>query len=110
MKNIKNYATSLTSLTFIVIGLSGIMLFLGIGKNYVKDLHEVLGLAFVVVALLHVVANWTLMKKYFSKKVFLLSSILVLAVSVAFISQSRGDNGVNPKRYVLSAVLDKPFP
>lgn len=109
LKTLKTYATSLTALIFLVIGVSGVMLFFHLGESYVKELHEILGLAFVAVVLLHVVANWTLMQKYFTKKVFLTLGVVVAVVSAGFVYQGTGKSGVNPKMYIIKTAINKPF-
>lgn len=109
MRQIKNYATSLTTLIFLVVGTSGVMLFFHLGESYVKELHEILGLAFVVAAFLHVYTNWTLMKKYFTNKIFLGLSVLVVAISAIFVSQGASRGGVNPKTYILQITINQPM-
>jgi hypothetical protein len=55
---LRKYATPLSFVTFLAAGVTGVMLFLGIGSRQVGDLHEWLGLAFVAAMILHLVRNW----------------------------------------------------
>jgi hypothetical protein len=55
---LRKYATPLSFVTFLAAGVTGVMLFLGIGSREVGDLHEWLGLAFVAAMILHLVRNW----------------------------------------------------
>lgn len=109
MKKLKNYATPLTSLVFLVIAFSGVMLYFKIYESYVKELHEVLGLVFVAVAILHIIANWTLMKKYFTKGAFIFCAILVVCVSSIFVVEAQSKSSINPKMYIIKKVINMPF-
>ena len=66
----RDIATSLTSLIFIVIGGTGVLMYFHLFDSYTKELHEIIGLFFVAVVFLHVFFNWNSMRTYFSKKVF----------------------------------------
>jgi len=103
----RDYATSFTTLMFLVIGTSGVMMYFHFYDKYVKELHEVLGLVFVTVALFHVFANWKAMKNYFSKKVFLFAVAITFVVSSAFIISSL-EKGDNPKKMLIGKVLNTP--
>lgn len=103
-------ATSLTAGIFLIIGISGLMLFFHVSDALVKSLHEYLGVAFVVVALFHVLYNWSSMKNYFSKKVFLVATVCVLAVSGGFVyNASIVSSGENPKEALIVSMLNAPF-
>lgn len=109
MKNFKNIATSATIAAFVVIAVSGVMLYLHFGENYVKHLHEYIGLVFVFVGILHVAANWSLAKKYFEKRVFYILGACVIAFSGFFIAEGFSQKGVNPKSYIISSVINQPL-
>ena len=100
----RDIATSLTTLIFLVIGITGIFMFFHLFDKYTKELHEILGLAFVVVVIFHVVFNFKSMKQYFSKKVFLLSSIIVAIISLMFIFNA--PEGKSSKDIMFNAVFD----
>lgn len=104
---LRDFATSFTTLMFLVIGLSGVMMFFHFFDSYVKELHEILGLVFVAAAILHVVANWKAMKNYFSKKVFLGAILLTVIVSAGFVVSSL-NKGENPKGVMMGRVLNGP--
>jgi hypothetical protein len=55
---LRNYATPLSFVAFLAAGLTGLMLFLGIGSRELGDLHEWLGLIFVAAMVLHLIRNW----------------------------------------------------
>ncbi|UFS62817.1 DUF4405 domain-containing protein [Sulfurimonas sp. HSL-3221] len=104
---IKESATSLTALVFIVVGVSGILLYFHLFDVQVKALHETLGLLFVAAALLHVYFNWKGMKRYFPKKLFMGSAAVLTAISIAFIASAQ--SGPNPKVTLIERALNAPL-
>ena len=109
MKKIINrsLATSLTTFLFLVMGTTGVLMFFHLFDNYTKELHEILGLAFVFIVFIHVLFNWKSMKTYFSKTVFKLSFALVTVISLGFILSSSDDT--NPKRHIINSLLSAPL-
>ena len=107
----KDIATSLTTFIFLVIGITGIMMFFHIFDKYTKDLHEILGLAFIAVVIFHVIFNFKQMKQYFSKKVFLGSAVLVSLISLGFILNT--PEGDSTKKIIVGSIfnshIDKTF-
>jgi len=99
----RDIATSLTTLVFIVIGTTGIMMYFHILDKYTKEMHEILGLVFVGAVFLHVFVNFNSMKQYFKKKTFLTISILTLLTVGIFAANS--PKGDNPKRLIIESVL-----
>ena len=66
----KNIATSFTALAFLVVGISGVLMYFHIFKDYIEDLHEIIGLFFVVVVLFHVFYNFKKHESPFKNKSF----------------------------------------
>ena len=80
---IRDIATSFTTTIFLVIGISGTMMFFHFYDSSVKELHEILGLVFVLVALFHIFYNFKSMKNYFSKNNFTLYfKITIISLSL----------------------------
>lgn len=104
-KKLKEIATSLTTLIFLVIGISGVMLYFHWFSSSVKELHEILGLAFVAVVVLHVFVNWNSMKSYFKKSAFMISAVIIVAISSVFII-TNSTQGINPKTMIIQSVLN----
>lgn len=105
---IREVATSLTTLVFLVIAISGVMMYFHFNTGVVKELHEILGLVFVVAALLHVIMNWKSMRNYFSKKIFISITLIVTIISILFVSQNL-NKGQNPKAVLMQKVLNAPI-
>ncbi len=105
----RTLATSLTTTMFLVIGISGVMLFFHFFSNEVKSLHEYLGLVFVAAVFFHVFYNFKAMKNYFTKRVFISTLLLTVVVSSGFIIQSATAGGDNPKGKIIGSVLKAPL-
>jgi len=54
---LRNYATPLSLVLFLATGITGVMLFLGIRNHQLGEVHEWVGIGFVVVAILHFFRN-----------------------------------------------------
>lgn len=103
----REIATSLTTFGFLVIGTTGILMYFHILDKYTKELHEILGLAFVVIVGFHLIYNWKSFKNYFKSKVFYASAILFLAISLGFILNA--PDVKNPKGAIFDAMLNSPI-
>jgi len=106
-KTIKTIATSYTAVVFLVIAISGLMLYFKIFDDAVGKLHEDIGLVFATVALLHVVGNWNAMKNYFDKKIFLSAVAIITLISGVYIYQElSGEKKEHPGKAVTGKVLN----
>ena len=103
----RDLATSLTALMFVIIGITGVLMFFHLFDVQVKKLHEITGLVFVAAAVLHVYFNWKNMRRYFAKPVFVSTSIAAAAVAAVFIAASGG--GADPKSEIVRVVLAAPL-
>ena len=103
----RDLSTSLTTFVFIVIAVSGVMMFFHLFDNYVKELHEILGLFFILVVMFHVFYNFKSMKNYFTKKVFGFSALSVVLVSLVFVLNT--PYGDSPKKAMIMSMLNSPI-
>ncbi|EAK0826291.1 DUF4405 domain-containing protein [Campylobacter fetus] len=85
MKISKPVGTTATIVTFIVVGITGVLMFFDIKSSGIKVLHEYIGIAMVIASVLHIMANLTPFKKYFAGKKLAIMSVL-FAASVVFIA------------------------
>lgn len=104
---LKDIATSSTTLVFLVVGITGVLMYFHLFDAYTKQMHEILGLVFVVAALIHVFVNFKQMKQYFLKKIFFVLSLVLLSVVVVFTLNV--EDGSNPKRVAIEKVLKSPI-
>lgn len=85
MKLSRNYVTPFISLVFLVVGLSGVLMFFHLFDGYTEVVHECLGVFFVVCAIFHIILNWKALRIHFRKGVFIPALAGVLAISVTLI-------------------------
>lgn len=89
MKLNRNYITPFISLVFLVVGLTGILMFFHLFDGYTEIVHELLGLFFVVCAVFHILLNWKALKIHFKKGVFIPAALAVAVISILFIIQQQ---------------------
>jgi hypothetical protein len=67
MKDLKTrvWLSPLTFLTFLVIGITGLLMLFHVRVPAVKVLHELVGIGFVIVGTVHLVLNWRVFFGYF---------------------------------------------
>mgnify|MGYP000869958899 CR=1 FL=1 len=70
MKLNRNYVTPFISLVFLVVGISGVLMFFHLFDGYTEVVHEVLGVFFMICAVMHIVLNWKPLKMHFKKAFF----------------------------------------
>lgn len=83
----RKYITPFISLVFLVVGLSGVLMFFHLFDGYTEIVHEFLGLFFIVCAVFHIILNWKALKIHFKKGVFIPAVCAVTVVSLVFIIQ-----------------------
>lgn len=79
------YITAISAALFAVVAASGLAMFLGVGEDLVKEMHEWLAVMFVVAVGLHIVRNWKGMTTYFRKRTIAVPAALVAIAAAAFI-------------------------
>lgn len=106
MKLNRNYVTPFISLIFLVIGITGMLMFFHLFDGYTEVVHEFLGLFFVVCAVFHIIINWKALKIHFKKGVFIPAALAVAVISALFIVQQH----YNPKvdTIVLGRIVKAP--
>lgn len=89
MKPNRNYITPFISLVFLVVGISGLLMFFHLFDGYTEVVHEILGLFFVICAIFHIILNWKALKIHFKKGVFLPAILAILTLSVILVVSER---------------------
>jgi len=95
MKLNRNYITPFISLVFLVVGLSGLMMFFHLFDGYTEVVHELLGLFFIICVIFHIILNWNALKIHFKKGVFVPALLGMLTISAAFVVLERLDPPVD---------------
>jgi len=85
MKFNRNYITPFVALIFLVIAISGLLMYLHLFDGYTEVVHENLAVAFVIFAILHIVVNWAGLRTHFKKTVFVPAAITIFLISAGFV-------------------------
>ena len=85
-------------IAFLVISVTGILMFFHVKNGIIVDLHEWLGWIFVVVGVFHLIINWKLFTCLFKKKTALASLALVSAVTLIIALSSENNPGDRKRR------------
>lgn len=74
----KKYATTPVIALFLIVSVTGMLLFFHLGGGSSKVIHEWLGIAFIVFGLLHALANWKPFAKYFGGMKGIAIAVMIL--------------------------------
>lgn len=105
----KNFSTTPTIALFLILSVTGTFLLFHVAGPTVKILHEWLGLAFVIFALLHVFANWALMKRYLVGGKAAMIVAMLVAATIFGLAPAPASDGGNPVRILISQVKRAPL-
>ena len=89
MKVNRNYITPFISLVFLVVGISGMLMFFHLFDGYTEVVHEILGVFFIICAIFHIILNWKPLKIHFKRAVFMPALLGVLTISIILIISER---------------------
>jgi hypothetical protein len=97
-KTIRSHATPLAAATFVVVAVTGVMMFFHLGERLIKELHEWFGVAAALGVALHLAKHWKSMVRYLGAtplRALLAASLLgvVAFVGVAASEEERPRRG-----------------
>ncbi len=78
---LRRWATPLTIVTSVLVGISGVMMFFHLGEGLIKGMHEWIGLLMVAAVVTHIVVHVKPLKRHFSQRAALSVMFAVLLVS-----------------------------
>ena len=110
---LRNYATPLGFVAFLAAGVTGLMLFLGIGSRELGDLHEWLGIFFVAAMILHLVRNGrgvlAMLSSVRAKAIVAgLGAVAIVLIAVQGFGGDGGGQGGGPHR-ILARLASAPI-
>jgi Domain of unknown function (DUF4405) len=93
----RNTITPIAAVLFLVSTITGVMLFFHYKGGLVKESHEWLSIVFSVIAIWHLVRNWSRFTPYFKRNSALVAFGLTLIASLAFTAATGRDSGGGPR-------------
>lgn len=106
----REWATPLTMGAFLVMAVTGLLMFFHLESGFNKPLHEWFGWAMAIGAAGHVVANWFAVKRYLTanRNARLLVGACAAALLLSF--APRPGDAVSPPVQAMQGVLRAPLP
>ena len=90
----RTWISPLTSVTFLVVGITGILLAFHVKNGGIMALHEWIGYAFALVGVIHLVVNWRSFVNLFRQRSALLAVTMGVVLSLAVMAA--GSSGGKP--------------
>lgn len=90
---LRPWATPLTIVTSLFVGISGLMLFFHLGEGLVKGMHEWIGILMVAAMGMHILVHLNPFKRYFTLRPALAVMLVVALISVTLMALSGGEGG-----------------
>lgn len=85
MKIKREIVTPYLIFIFLIVGLSGILMFFHLLDDYTNVVHEFLGITFAVFAILHIILNWKSILNYSNKRLLAVPSVVIILIAGVFI-------------------------
>ena len=84
--SMKSWATPLATATFVILAVTGTLMFFKVEAGFIKPVHEWLSWAMTAGVVLHIIANWKSFTGYFSRKpaLAIIGTGLVVALLAVF--------------------------
>lgn len=104
---LRKYATPLSMAAFLVLGVTGVLMFLHIRNHQMGELHEWFGIAFVVIVLLHLIRNIKSLGMLIRQKRTWIVVVLIAGGGLAAVGASfatAGDSLGNPRAAQAEAI------
>lgn len=108
----RNILSALLAVMFVIVSITGVMMYFKIKILSSEALHIWLGFAFVGICSLHVLKNWSGFLSYFKKRSTHIATLLSFFVILAFIVPpliNPSDTGINPKNIIIGSMMNEPL-
>ena len=108
----RNILSAILTATFVIVAISGVLMFFKIRLFAMESIHIWLGLAFVLVGVLHLFKNWNAFSGYFKKNSTFTSIITVAVICSLFVAiplLNPKEKGVSPKQKIFTMMMVSPL-
>ncbi|WP_298612445.1 DUF4405 domain-containing protein [uncultured Thiothrix sp.] len=111
VNKLRPWATPLTIGAFILMAITGLLMYFHVQLGLAKAAHEWLSIVMVGAVGLHLVVNWKVFKRYFSQKLGLaiISLFAILTITALVIPQPGGSRGGRPDQQAANLLLNLPI-
>lgn len=112
LRKLTRTGTPMVMAVFVVTATTGVLLFFHLGERLIKELHEWIGLAMVVGAVLHIARNWKAILQHLRRPPLWIFAALALTAAAAFIVPALGQGerrGGDGQRQLVRALLRAPI-
>lgn len=98
MNKYRKYITSGVGFTFLIVGVSGVIMQFFFKNQVINHIHAWLGIGMFVFAVVHILQNWSPMKNHLKDwRVFLLLIPVVITVAFTLTGGREERRGMNPR-------------
>jgi hypothetical protein len=104
----KSLITPITAALFLIVAFTGVLLLFHMGGATAKEIHELLSLAFVAAAVLHLVLNWRIFAAYLKKPATIGLGVAVVLV-LAMVLGGKQQGGGSPAMQVFGLIENAPL-
>ncbi|KFL34277.1 MULTISPECIES: DUF4405 domain-containing protein [unclassified Sulfurospirillum] len=108
----RNVLSAVLTVVFVVVSITGVLMYFKIRMFSVQSLHIWLGFAFAIAGCLHLFKNWSGFLSYFKKRSTMVSIAFALCVTATFIILpliNPQAKNIFPKNQLFSAMLNAPL-
>lgn len=105
----KSLITPITAALFIIVAFTGVLLLFHMGGGTAKEIHELLSLAFVAAAVLHLVLNWRVFASYLKKPATIALGVVAVVVLVLTLGGGEQGGGGSPVMQVFGLIENAPL-
>lgn len=98
----RTWISPITSVTFLVVGVTGILMAFHVKNGGIKALHEWIGYAFTLAAVIHLVVNWRSFLSHFRERSAILAVCggIILSLAVLYAGAGSGGKQGRPDQFV----------
>jgi len=94
----RQFFTSGVGLTFVIVGLTGVIFQFFFKNHVLEEIHGWLGVAMVAVAIMHISQNWRPLKNHLrDRRVFILLIPIILLIAFFTFGKRETNQGMNPR-------------
>ena len=87
----RTWISPFVAVSFLVLSITGIMMLLHIKSGGIVNLHEWIGVFFVIAGALHLILNWSSFLACFRKRQSVIAIVVVLVISSLFLFGGSND-------------------